>query len=142
MKKYLYPLNAVHKSGFVFLLYSLEEVHDFIRKYGRFYEKRVSCHTTWNPYTSVLVINDWIVRDDRGQIVKYDDIPSLPYSGGWWIRKQEERKAAAEKGLPIPGTRKRRWHKMNHQRKKNGGKGVRNKVQQSKEDFADWKYGR
>ena len=145
MKNYLFPLNAIHKDGHVVLLYTLDEVYAFIRKYGKFHEYRTSSGErivsykydysqprAWSRYIPVYeyftVVNDWIVRDDRGRRVKYDDIPSRHSNYDYYNSRRAELRKFAEKGLPIPGTgcRKAGW-KMNHTAKKNSGAGHRNR---------------
>lgn len=55
--------------------------------------------------------NDWIVRDDLGQIVTDNDLYERPnYHTRWWYKGEREKLHAAELGLPIPGTgKRRRW---------------------------------
>lgn len=128
--QYLYPLIAIHISGETILLYTNEAVLDFIKKYGRFHDH----HVWWwgrfsnGVYLSTKEIHPWIVRDDRGRIVKYDDVcyKHKPYDG--WNKRNAEIRAIAAKGLPIPytGCSKAGW-KMNHPAKKNSGSGHRNR---------------
>lgn len=140
MKNYLFPLNAIHKDGTVILLYTLDEVYAFIRKYGKFHEYRTSTKSTSeyyydralgglrHKYSWVTTENDWIVRDDRGRRVKYDDIPSRHSNYDYYNSRRAEIRKIAEKGLPIPGTgcSKAGW-RMNHTSKKNSGAGHRNR---------------
>lgn len=125
---YLYPLNAIHIGGEVLLLYTESEVLDFIRKYGKFTEHHVEWYYDWPSYTYRKKANGWIVRDDRGRIVKFDDVcyQYVPYEH--YNHRQAEIRAIAAKGLPIPrtGCRKAGW-KMNHTAKKNSGSGHRNR---------------
>ncbi len=131
---YLYPLVAIHISGYTELLYTLEDVRAFIRKYGQFYEKhkywysRYLGYDQYPRYESVEAYHDWIVRDDRGRVVKYDDVcyKHVMYSG--WNERNAKIRAIAAKGLPIPGTgcSKAGW-KLNHTAKKNSGAGQRNR---------------
>lgn len=139
MKNYLFPLNAIHKDGTVILLYTLDEVYDFINKYGKFHDYRTSTKSTSeyyydhtlgglrHKYSWKTTENDWIVRDDRGKIVKYDDIPSSHGKYYYYSSRLAEIRKIAEKGLPIPHTGRRRWKKMNHTAKKNSGAGHRNR---------------
>lgn len=128
--EFLYPLNAIHIDGGVILLYTLDEVHAFIRKHGRFTEHHVEWYydpTDWARRRPVKA-SGWIVRDDRGRTVKYDDVCiKYPMYYGWNQRNAEIR-AIAAKGLPIPhtGCRKAGW-KQNHPAKKNSGSGHRNR---------------
>lgn len=132
--KYLYPLVAVHINGHTELLYTLEDVRTFIKKYGQFYEKHKYSYRQYLGYDSypryeyVQAYHPWIVRDDRGRIVKYDDVcyQHALYDG--YNKNMAKTRAIAEKGLPIPytGTSKA-GYKMNHTAKKNSGSGHRNR---------------
>lgn len=130
MKNFLFPLNAIHRNGEVILLYTLDEVYAFVRKYGRFYDHHVDWHWYFDNgrYCEYTKPNDWIVRDDRGRTVKYDDI-SGPPSYNYWINKRNaEIRKIAEKGLPIPYTGcSKAGYKQNHTAKKNSGSGHRNR---------------
>jgi hypothetical protein len=131
---YLYPLVAIHISGYTELLYTREDVYAFINKYGQFYEKhkywysRYIGYDKYPRYEHVEGTHPWIVRDDRGRVVKYDDVcyKHRPYSG--WNERNAKIRAIAAKGLPIPGTGGyRKCWKMNHTAKKNSGAGHRNR---------------
>lgn len=127
---YLYPLIAIHSNGYTELLYSIDEVHNFIRKYGQFYEQHVYW---WNRYVGLTLVSTkethpWIVRDDRGRVVKYDDVRQQWPMYWHYNKRQAAIRKAAEQGLPIPGTGGyRKCWKMNHTAKKNSGKGHRNR---------------
>lgn len=124
MKNYLYPLIAVHKDGGSnIVLYTHEDVENFIRKYGRFYDRHKYWIYDWKQFRSNVCYNDWIVRDNAGRVVFYEDFP-IRYKYTSFHNK--EARAAAEKGLPIPGTgcNKAGW-KQNHPAKKNSGAGAR-----------------
>ena len=131
--EYLYPLTAIHIDGHTELLYNIDQVHDFIHKYGQFYDKHKYWHRRY-VYTPTLHVeyvesyHPWIVRDDRGRIVKYDDV-CVQYPMYWhYNKRQAEVRKIAEKGLPIPGTGGyRKCWKMNHTAKKNSGAGHRNR---------------
>lgn len=127
--EYLYPFTAVHMDGHTELLYTIDEVHDFIRRHGQFHDQHKYWQTRWYPhYQSIECYHPWIVRDDRGRTVKYDDV-CCKYPMYWhYNKRQAEVRKIAEKGLPIPrtGCRKAGW-KMNHTAKKNSGAGHRNR---------------
>ena len=53
------------------------------------------------------VKNNWIVRDNRGRPVDKKDF-EVPYVSRYGYRWTQERQHAADNGLPIPGTGKRR----------------------------------
>lgn len=65
------------------------------------------------------VKNNWIVRDNRGRPVDSQDF-YVPYVWPHGYRWTAERQKAAENGLPIPGTGKRRRRKC-HCREACGG---------------------
>lgn len=147
---YLYPLNAIHRDGHVELLYTIDDVHTFIKKYGRFYEK----HKYWyRRYIGYQYINDrmyplhehvegyhpWIVRDDRGCVVKYEDVSFRDYSPYYAKYNAKIRKIAAQ-GLPIPRTGKRKWHRHDACAMKNSGSGHRNR-NRSKAIYEAEEYG-
>lgn len=125
---YLYPLTAIHIDGETILLYSNNAVLDFIKKYGRFTERHVEWYYDYHSLTFRKKANGWIVRDDRGRVVKYDDVCYQHQTYDWYNERNAKVRAIAEKGLPIPytGTSKAGW-KMNHTAKKNSGSGHRNR---------------
>lgn len=48
---------------------------------------------------------EWIARDALGRIVHAEDLPTAPRAAiGWWNRRLLAARAAADRGLPIPGT--------------------------------------
>ena len=126
---YLFPLNAINIDSTVILLYTMDEVHSFIRKYGQFHD-----HHKYSHYNSMLRefisgSHTWIVRDDCGRIVKFDDVKPPVYDYYAWRNKRNKHIRHAESlGLPIPGQRHARagW-KQNHPAKKNSGSGKRNR---------------
>lgn len=123
---YLYPLNAISPEGRVILLYTVDAVYDFIKKNGRFHEHRYYWIYDFGNYVNKKHVSEWIIRDDRGRIVKYEDFP-INYEKYYNRRRKEIREIAA-KGLPIPGTGcSKAGYKMNHTAKKNSGAGHRNR---------------
>jgi hypothetical protein len=117
--KYLYPLVAIHNNGYTVLLYSNDDVTNFIKKYGRWH----------NHFTgSTRNMHPWIVQDDRGRVVTVDDFISSGTNWKYYNKRQAEVCAIAAKGLPIPGTgcSKVGW-KINYTAKKNSGSGHRNR---------------
>lgn len=135
MKKFLFPLNAIHNNGSVKLLYTMDDVYTFIRKYGVFNEHHansISYYAT-HPLTGrptimfKRVIYDWIVRDDAGRVVKYDDIPKRT-NNPHWEKYCATINHCIELGLPIPRTGCRKaGRKINHTAMKNSGAGHRNR---------------
>jgi hypothetical protein len=112
----LYPVVAINRDGTTELLYNYEEVCAFVRTH------RVG--NTWEFHTYRAVYSrgeftrdyftkffDWILRDDRGRKLSPNDFPTTYSVGYWsdrWEKRQEEKRHAAETGLPIPGTGKRK----------------------------------
>lgn len=126
---YLYPLNAIHSNGRTKLLYTLEEVHKFIAEHGRFYTHHVESYFCLTGYGyREFKTNGWIVRDDRGRIVTYEDVCVQIHMYYGWNKRNAEIRKIAENGLPIPYTGCRKaGRKMNHTAKKNSGSGHRNR---------------
>ncbi len=124
--EYLYPLNAIHSSGEVILLYSIDEARAFVTKHGEFENHHFEYQYGYS-WTRIMrtKFNHWIVRDDRGRVVKCEDLKQV-YHPNYWINKHRaEIRKLAEKGQ-LPSTR-RRWKKHNHVAKKNSGSGHRNR---------------
>lgn len=126
--EFLYPLNAIHRDGEVILLYTLEEVHKFLAKYGEITEHHVEYYYDFSYHMYRRKANGWIIRDDRGRVVKYEDVQKQwpPYQ----YRNDHHRRirAIAEKGLPIPRTGcSKAGRKINHTAMKNSGAGKRNR---------------
>lgn len=126
--KYLYPLNAIHVDGHTILLYTQDDVDKFVREYGVWYDIHTEHYYDWSAplgYRQRCRINNWIVRDDRGRKVKFEDVQRPRDTRRHWLEAQ---RVAAAKGLPIPGTGGyRKCWKMNHTAKKNSGAGHRNR---------------
>jgi len=131
MNNFLFPLNAIHRDGTVILLYTLDDVFGFVKKYGRFYNHHVDTYwyfDSYGRYCEAKTPNNWILRDDRGRVVKYDDIPFPSRSYSYWNERNAKIRKLAEKGLPIPYTACRKaGRKINHTAKKNSGAGARNR---------------
>ena len=127
--EYLYPLNAIHIDGEVLLLYTYDEVKNFARKHGKWSESHVDYYYNFVFHRFVRERrNIWIVRDDRGRKVNYDDIIYNDAPWQYYNRRRAAIRKVAQRGLPIPGTGCHRagW-KMNHTAKKNSGSGHRNR---------------
>lgn len=138
--KYIFPLNAIHNDGYTELLYNLGDVEDFIKTYGRWTKRH------WNSYDLDFYFHgcdysqsNWIVRDDWGREVDVRDFISTKRWSRYYENRLKEISRASELGLPIPGTRKRSYHR-NYSRKKNGGKGARNRAR-AKAIYEEKEYG-
>lgn len=128
--QYLYPLVAVHNTGYTELLYSNNDVTNFIKKYGRWHDQHAYWYTRFvnSQLVSTKETHPWIVRDDRGRTVKVDDFISSGTNWKYYNERQAKIRAIADKGLPIPYTGCRKAGlKMNHTAKKNSGSGHRNR---------------
>lgn len=127
---YLYPITAIHIDGATSVLYSIEAVRAHVRKHGVFEERHVVYWYDYRNHCQRERLNTWILRDDRGRIVKYNDvIPPITYDYRWTNVRNAKIRAIAAKGLPIPGTgcSKAGW-KFNHKKKKHGGLHTRQKA--------------
>jgi hypothetical protein len=127
--QYLYPVNAVHKDGkTVVLLYNESAVKSFCRS-NRVGTYRKSTTRKYNylvkSYEYVEVVNDWILRDDRGRMV---DITAFEYKYSRYNKPSRKKKRQNRdlRGCTIPYTRccKAGW-KQNAPAKKNSGNGKR-----------------
>lgn len=126
--QYIYPLTAIHFSGETLMLYSSDAVLSFIKQYGRFTEHHVSYFYDWKNLIHYRKIDGWIVRDDFGRVVKYEDFCYQYKQYEHYNERMAKLRKIAEKGLPIPRTGCRKaGHKMNHTAKKNSGSGHRNR---------------
>lgn len=125
---YLYPLNAIHCDGRVELLYTVEEVHNFIKRVKHFREHHVEYYYVRGYWDKTPQFNEWVVRDDRGRVVKYNDFVTSSEYLNYYAKRHAKIRQSMEKGLPIPytGCSKAGW-KMNHTAKKNSGSGHRNR---------------
>lgn len=128
--KYTYPLIAINIDTSTILLYTREDVIAFIDKYGKWHEHHRYWHSWYDWKLGIrygeYLIHEWIVRDDRGRKVDHRDFFEN-YSFYYYNKSMAKIRSYAEKGLPIPGTGTSRPWKMNHPRKKNSGKGHRNR---------------
>jgi hypothetical protein len=115
----LYPVVALNRDGTTELLYNHEEVCEFVRK------RRVGATWELRTYRRLYFRGefirdyftksfDWILRDDLGRKLDPDYFPTTYSVGYWskrWEKRQEDKSHAAEVGLPIPGTGKRKRRK-------------------------------
>lgn len=145
--KYQYPITATNRGGESRTFYDADALWSFIRdpnvgRVGGYWletyygltgnHKLTRLHSTdtlawWrNSYE-----NDWILRDDRGSVVDKNQVPAPPRPArGWSLRyekRQEDKRRAAERGDPIPGTGKgRRYWRRSKSWTKNGRNGAHN----------------
>ena len=124
---YIYPLTAIHRNGYTELLYSFDAVQKFIQKYGRFSDSHKSVYYDYNTGEMRFFYEDWVVRDDLGNIVNCKFFITNGY-----VKLRKKRLAKLKRyiklGLPIPGTGcKKAGYKINHTAKKNSGSGHRNR---------------
>lgn len=118
--RYLFPVIALNRDGDTCLLYTVQEVRDFVsgRKVGAEWTTFDIGHYT---YFGKSIANDWILRDDRGRPVDYKDFELL--GKNWKNRKGnfEYRNGA------VPGRGHSNPWKFNHTAMKNSGSGHRNR---------------
>lgn len=129
--KYQFPIVAINRDGKTHTLDTLKDVEDFCndRKNGKvggywyeyyFYgweqEKRIpDLRKSYSPTSFDLfgnfTENDWILRDNAGKVVDRKQLfPPRPMYHHY-NKVMAEKRAYAEKGLPIPGAGKRRCHR-------------------------------
>ena len=120
--EYIYPLTAIHMNGETKLLRNKEDAVNFYYKHGRWHTYHGEVHPLYEYYYRKVWISHWIVRDDWGRPVDYNDIKPVYNYSSYWKRRQKEVRRCKELGLPIPGTG-RRWKRRTHNApaKKNGG---------------------
>lgn len=137
--QYLYPINAIYKdSKTVILLNDEEAVKHFIGQHNTWRKKNVNEYRksidakyiyagrAMPRYEYITHIYDWILRDDRGRVVVLKDFEEVRVS--YWRHRDEAIQNAMKKGLPIPHTGKRKWHRHHAPYKKNGGNHCRAKA--------------
>jgi hypothetical protein len=127
---YTYPLIAINIDGSTILLYTREEVLNFIDKYGIWNDHHRVWASWWDWQAGIhhgeYHYYPWIVRDDRGKKVNHRDFYDAPS----WKRYNEYQakiRFFADKGLPIPRTGKRKWRRHHAPAMKNSGSGHRNR---------------
>src|SRR6478735_5906286 len=104
--EYLYPINAIYKDGkTVELLYDEDAVKRFRVGKKSIGDHRQNAAYDYRQHRYVYSINDWILRDDRGRVVKIDDFNIVYPSGRYsWRRRSKAILDAIENNLPIPWT--------------------------------------
>lgn len=120
--KILFPVIATHRDGDTVLLYDLMELSSFVRgrRVGSNWFGIPSTRFGIPTYRALEVVQyDWILRDDAGRPIDWCavDLPELPNwrFGGfyatrykYYAKRRKELQNAIDKGLPIPGTGKRK----------------------------------
>ena len=121
-----YPVTAINRDGNTRVLDTEDALHDFCRK-----TKDVGPEWAYYPVFATWAYSKmpvggypmaWILRDDRGRPVdpRKDFACGSEVSGaylyyfgrgGAYISRRDDVRHAMEKGLPIPGTRKRKRRK-------------------------------
>lgn len=132
---YAWPLIAIRFDGHTIPLMDVAAVRAFeasIRRanesWGDKHRHTFQCH---HPFAhQIQTYYHWVIRDDLGRTVTPDAFYDAYVSPrpAWYARRHAAARAAAEKGLPIPGTgcAKAGW-KINHTAKKNSGRGHRSR---------------
>lgn len=137
---YKYPITAINRDRTTLVLYSIDDVRAFVKKYG-WWGKEWQKSWFWydygyrNAHPSIPwnwsrrnepVLYEWIMRDDWGR--KVDPLHFDFSDNSWRTKRLKKIRHAEENGLPIPGTgtSKAGW-KINHTAKKNSGAGHRNR---------------
>ena len=104
-----YPVTAIRDDGFTMVATTPEEARDFNRL--RIGDKHVEMSRhEWDGSTHYTYYR-WILRDVYGDAVDPGDLPQPIRRRPWWTTRSEAARAAAERGLPIPGTSGRRSYR-------------------------------
>lgn len=99
-----YPIHFIRSDG---LVWTAETPADAVGLTCDTHHRRVvrSRDVNGDVLWEQVVEATWIARDSFGAIVDHADLPPKAYpKAGWWNRRQLTAQAAAERGLPIPGT--------------------------------------
>lgn len=108
-----YPLAAIRDDGITVLAYTEDEARGFRRLHAdvahvHHYEAFAGFRDGEPLYETRTDRHEWIIRDDEGRIVQHAELPDFERGVGWMGRRLRLAQAAAERGLPIPGSGKRR----------------------------------
>jgi hypothetical protein len=114
MNDLVYPLVAIREDGLTCIADTPEEASEF--NHLRPGPKHVEAYSYIQRITSQGAVWGesvtrwkWIVRDDAGRVVLHEDLPRFDKPRrGWFTKRLVAAQAAAERGLPIPGTGSRR----------------------------------
>lgn len=105
MTDFVYPLAAIRDDGATLIAETPEEAIRF--NHLRPGPKHAQAYTRYDGSLG-FIRHEWIVRDAEGRTVLHEDLPRQERRPGWYGRRIATARAAAEKGLPIPGTGKSR----------------------------------
>jgi len=101
-----YPLAAIRDDGTTIIAATPLEASAFRNLNPS--DRHVHAYVGFDGRTRVDR-SEWIVRDDLGRTVLREDLPDFrPTRVGYFGRRAAAVRAAAERGLPIPGTGSRR----------------------------------
>ena len=101
-----YPLVAIRDDGRTIIARTPEEAADFNRL--RPGPKHAEAYTTYDGKLG-FTRHEWIVRDHHGRVVLREELPCKDGGRtGWFTRRLNAARNAADRGLPIPGTGARR----------------------------------
>jgi len=113
MDELTYPLIAIHGDGETTLAYTEDEARALRRL--RAQPSHVHSYRVFVGFRGGLPIHevrtersDWIIRDDAGRVVHSAELPDFDRGVGWYGRRLRLAQEASERGLPIPGSGKRR----------------------------------
>lgn len=122
MKDIVYPLVAIHCHGETLVAETREEAVEFNRlrpeaKHISHWRAFVGFRDGEAVYEDRATHHEWIVRDAEGQVVLHEDLPARPRRPARWYRDRiDAARMAAERGLPIPRTGRRRRRRSNFRR--------------------------
>lgn len=101
-----YPVTAIRDDGFTMVAATPEEAAAFhTLAIG---PKHVEVSFSDWDYSKHTTYHTWVLRDAYGAPVDPYDLPGRRRRSSWWASRAEKARAAAERGLPIPGTGNRR----------------------------------
>ena len=113
---FLPPFTLIRYDGTTRVVYDLCEINVRIGDFRTWVHYPPSYKDGY-PYRthSITYINEYICRDDRGQIVTDDDVAKAKAAkagpGSYYKKYRLPIIRAMELGLPIPRTGVRRWHR-------------------------------
>ncbi len=116
MPDFVYPLVAIRDDGTTITATSPDEAAAFNRlRPGRQHVHGFMWISAIGPsgpiWREQVTRHEWIVRDDHGATVLHEDLPRTDAPRMGWLRRQlRDAQDAAARGLPIPGTGRRRRH--------------------------------
>ena len=140
---YLFPVTAINRDGTTRVLDTVADVLAFVHSIPttRYAQVRVgqewlNYDPRWSWLTTNAVDNEWILRDDRGRPVDFNDfIPAD--SRNWKKRRRNKRGNFIFRDGPVPGRGSYRGCGtcQDAPRKRHGGRGVVLRAEMHRREF-------